>query len=76
MKGKTYSIYVRAYGKAASGTKFTDRDYIAPARLRMFERPYDQAGQLAVSLAIQDVCLLVPMKTEAEVEQEVQRLLF
>jgi hypothetical protein len=68
-----YSVYVRKYGKIASGTKLTDVDY-GEDNDDGFVR-YDIEGQTAVAMAAQDVKLGVPMRGLAEFSADLKRKL-
>lgn len=74
MQQDPYSIYVRSYGKAASGAKLTDADY-GTTRFRRFFRPYGRDGQVAVAMAVQDMTKDEPLKAKGEFERELHRLL-
>lgn len=69
-----YSIYVRTFGKTASGAKLTDADY-GSRHLGRFFRPYGRDGQVAVAMAVQDTMKDEPLKARAEFESELRRLL-
>lgn len=71
----TYSIYTRTFAKVASGAKIQESDF-GILRLRRFLQPFDQAGQVAVALAVQDVTQGDPkLKSKGEFEGELRRLL-
>lgn len=74
MSDDPYSIYVRTFGKAASGAKITDADY-GTTRFRRFLRPYGRDGQVAVAMAVQDMIRDEPLKAKGEFERELRRLL-
>jgi hypothetical protein len=74
MNDDPYSIYVRTFGKTASGAKLTDADY-GTTRLRRFFRPYGREGQVAVAMAVQDMVKDEPLKAKGEFERELRRLL-
>ncbi|OQX67447.1 MAG: hypothetical protein B6A08_15460 [Sorangiineae bacterium NIC37A_2] len=75
MTQDTFSIYTRTFAKVASGAKVTESDF-GVLRLRRFLRPFDQRGQVAVALAVQDVTQGdSKLKSKAEFEAEVKRLL-
>jgi hypothetical protein len=70
-----YSIYVRTYGKVASGAKITELDFLRPSRLRFFRRAYGPEAETAAAMAVQDSTKDTPMRSKAEVEAELRRLL-
>lgn len=74
MPSNTYSIYTRAFAKVASGAKVTDADF-GSFRFRRLFRPFDQAGQVAVALAVQDVNKDFVLKSKADFDAEMKRLL-
>jgi len=70
-----YNIYTRTFAKVASGAKITEADF-GVLRLRRFLQPFDQKGQIAVALAVQDVSQGDPkLKSKGEFEAELTRLL-
>lgn len=74
MTPDTYSIYTRTFAKVASGAKIQESDF-GVLRLRRFLKPFDQRGQVAVALAVQDVAQGDPkLKSKGEFEAEVRRL--
>lgn len=73
MTQDSYSIYLRSYGKLASGARLTDRDY-GTLRLRRLFRPFDESGQIAMALAVQDVNQDSKLKSKGEFEAELKRL--
>lgn len=74
MANDPYSIYIRTFGKTASGAKLTDADY-GMTRWRRLFRPYGPEGQLAVAMAVQDMVKDQPLKAKGEFEAELRRLL-
>ena|GEM_PF-5213928 len=70
-----YNIYARTFAKVASGAKITESDF-GVLRLRRFLSPFDQRGQIAVALAVQDVTQNdSKLKSKAEFDAELRRLL-
>lgn len=74
MNHDSYSIYTRAFSKVASGAKLTDADFGSFRFKRLF-KPFDQAGQVAVALAVQDVNKDFVLRSKADFDAEMQRLL-
>lgn len=74
VKDDSYSRYVRAYGKGTSGSRATDRDYGRKV-LGLVFTPFPLEVQAAVSLGLRDALADKPLRTKAEVEQELGRLL-
>jgi hypothetical protein len=74
MKDDAYCRYVRAYGKGTSGARITDIDY-GRTYLRWFLVPFSAAGQVAVSLGVQDATACRPLRSRRELEEEVRRLI-
>ena len=68
-----YMIYMRTYGKIASGTKLTNADY-GLATMDGFQA-YGPEGHAAISLAAQDVKLGCGMREKSAIDEDVQRLL-
>lgn len=73
MRTDPYTVYLRTYGKVASGAKLADADFPV-RRLRRFLQPFDQSGEVAVALAVQDVNQDKPLKSKTEFEEELRRL--
>lgn len=71
MSPDSYSVYLRSFAKAASGAKITETDFLDGALPEILDLP----GQAAVALAVQDVSKDLELKSKAEVEEELQRLL-
>jgi hypothetical protein len=74
MQHDPYSIYVRSYGKTASGAKLTDADY-GITHIGRFFRPFGREGQVAVAMAVQDMVKDEPLRAKGEFERELRRLL-
>ena len=70
-----YSIYVRTYGKAASGSRITEADFRTNPVLRFISVPFRPSGQAAAALAVQDVSKETAIRSRTEVEAELRRLL-
>lgn len=71
MATDSYSVYLRSFAKAASGAKITEADFLDGALPEILDLP----GQAAVALAVQDVAKDAALKSKAEFEAEVNRLL-
>lgn len=74
MNADSYTIHNRAFAKVASGTKVTDADFGSFRFKRLF-KPFDQAGPVAVALAVQDVNKDLALKSKGDFEVEMKRLL-
>lgn len=74
MQQDPYSIYVLTFGKTASRAKLTDANYGSTVLGRIF-RPYGPDGQAAVTIAAQDVTYEGALRTRAEFDEELRRLL-
>jgi len=70
----SYEIYVRAFAKVASGSKVAEPDF-GVLRLKRFFRPFDEAGQVAVALAVQDATKDTGLKSRTEFAAELRKLL-
>lgn len=68
-----FVIYVRTYGKIASGTKLVNVDYGVVGYEGWVAYPAE--GQTAISLAAQDVKIGKPMRSKVEFESELRRML-
>lgn len=70
---ESYIIYVESYGKVQSGKTLDRNDFgeIVKGGLKQF----DDKGKLAVSLAVQDVKLVFPMRTKKDFEEQIKKLL-
>ncbi|AUX37889.1 MULTISPECIES: hypothetical protein [Sorangium] len=68
-----YLIYTRIFGKVSSGTKLTDADFGATTFHEGFT-PYSEEGQIAVSMAAQDVKMGAAMRSKPEFLTELHRL--
>jgi len=69
-----YNVYTRIFSKVCSGAKISEADF-GVLRLGRFLKPFDQAGQVAVALAVQDAAKDAGLKSRAEFQTELGRLL-
>lgn len=72
MQKEAYSIYVEKYGKVKSGAKLDREDY-GGRTAKGFVR-YDEAGQLAVSLAAQDAKEGGLLRSRTDFDEQIKRL--
>jgi len=73
MTDDAYALYVRSYGKGASGARVTDADYGRKRPWGTF-RPYPLEAQIAISLGFQDAITDRPIRPRSELSLQVTAL--
>jgi len=70
-----YQVYVMTYGKVKSGKLLDKSDYLYPSESVGGLAEYDEKGNIAVSLAAQDVSNNIDLRSKSDFNKELERLL-